>query len=190
MDSTVTLLGPGAQLGPYQILGLLGSGGMGHVYKGRDTRLDRMVAIKTDRQRFTARFEREARAASALNHPHICAVHDVGEWEIRSFLVMELQEGKTLREYAGGKALETQMINALGTQIADALEETHAKGVVHVASPCPAREGILHTDAARMATYSVVAAAHSLANRSLRQAAAESFSRQFRLGNLRRLGPP
>ena len=82
----------GTQLGPYEIEGPLGAGGMGQVYKARDTRLGRKVAIKISAEQFTNRFEREARAISALNHPHICTLYDVGP----NYLVMELVEGETL----------------------------------------------------------------------------------------------
>jgi serine/threonine protein kinase/tetratricopeptide (TPR) repeat protein len=131
-DSVATRLAAGVQLGPYQILSLLGAGGMGQVYKARDTRLGRSVAVKiTNKLRYSARFEREARAASALNHPNICAIYDVGDMEGRPFLVLELLEGKTLRECISGKPLDIGTTIALGTQISEALEEAHAKGVVH-----------------------------------------------------------
>src|SRR5215472_2243295 len=87
-------LDPGTRLGPYEILSALGAGGMGEVYSARDTRLDRMVAIKVSAERFSERFEREARAIAALNHPNICTLHDVGP----NYLVMELVEGATLKE--------------------------------------------------------------------------------------------
>ena len=110
-DSTVTGIAPGTLLGPYEIEGLLGRGGMGEVYKARDTRLHREVAVKVLPQSFATedareRFQREARAASALNHPNICAVYDVGESEGHPFLVLELLEGKTLREHISGKQLD------------------------------------------------------------------------------------
>ena len=125
-------LAPGTLLGPYQILSLLGSGGMGQVYSARDPRLGRTVAVKvTDKLRYSARFEREARAASALNHPNICTVYDVGEVAGRPFLVMELLEGKTLSASIGGRPLEFETSLAIAIQIADALAEAHAKGVVH-----------------------------------------------------------
>ena len=131
-DSVEARLAAGLQLGPYQILSLLGTGGMAQVYKARDTRLGRAVALKiTSKLRFGARFEREARAASALNHPNICAIYDVGEMEDRPFLVMEFLEGKTLREYINGKPLNSGTAIGLGIEIAEALEEAHAKGVVH-----------------------------------------------------------
>jgi eukaryotic-like serine/threonine-protein kinase len=82
-------LTPGDKLGPYEIVALIGAGGMGEVYKARDTRLDRIVAIKTSKNNFDERFEREARAVAALNHPHICQLYDVGP----NYLVMEYIEG-------------------------------------------------------------------------------------------------
>ena len=104
-------LSAGDKLGPYEILAPIGKGGMGEVYRARDTRLHRDVAIKVLPQAFATeaareRFQREARAASALNHPNICAVYDVGEAAGHPFLVMELLDGKTLREHIGGKPLD------------------------------------------------------------------------------------
>ena len=96
-------LAPGARFGPYEILAPLGSGGMGEVYRARDTRLDRVVALKTLTAAFTSdplaleRFQREARAIAALNHPNICTIHDVGESGRVQFIVMELLEGETLQ---------------------------------------------------------------------------------------------
>ena len=89
-------LSAGDRLGPYEILAPIGSGGMGDVYKARDTRLDRTVAIKISAVRFTDRFEREARAISSLNHPHICALYDIGRENSMEFLVMEHLEGDSL----------------------------------------------------------------------------------------------
>src|SRR5437763_10969984 len=102
---------PGERLGPYEILAPLGKGGMGEVYKALDPRLNRDVAIKILPLAFATeamreRFQREARAASALNHPNICAIYDVGEAAGHPFLVMELLDGKTLREYLDGKPLD------------------------------------------------------------------------------------
>src|SRR5271157_5697505 len=99
-------LAAGSKLGPYEILAPIGKGGMGEVYKARDTRLGREVAVKILPQSFATeaareRFQREARAASALNHPNICAVYDVGEAAGHPFLVMELLDGRTLREHIG-----------------------------------------------------------------------------------------
>src|SRR6202795_5325785 len=104
----------GTRLGPYKIEALIGAGGMGEVYRATDTRLNRDVAVKILSSRLTAepgaklRFEREAHTASALNDPHICTIYDVGEHEGRQFLVMELLEGRTLKQYMYGKALAVE----------------------------------------------------------------------------------
>ena len=129
-------LQPGDKLGPYEILAPIGKGGMGEVYRARDTRLRREVAVKVLPQSFATeaareRFQREARAASALNHPNICVVYDVGEAAGHPFLVMELLGGKTLRENIGGKPLDIPAALALSIQVADALEAAHSKGIVH-----------------------------------------------------------
>jgi serine/threonine protein kinase/Flp pilus assembly protein TadD len=126
----------GKQIGPYRIVGLLGRGGMGAVYKARDSRLERDVAIKLlpealNEGTLRVRFEREARAASALNHPNICSVHDVGEFEGHPYLVMELLEGRTLREYIDTQPRDLGQIIQLAAEVADALEAAHAKGMVH-----------------------------------------------------------
>ena len=110
------------QLGPYQIVGVIGAGGMGTVYQARDTRLDRVVAIKVSEARFNARFEREARAVAALNHPHICTLYDVGP----NYLVMEYVEGRPLH----GPMPLAQALR-LAIQVADALAAAHRKGIVH-----------------------------------------------------------
>lgn len=118
----------GTKLGSYEILGALGEGGMAKVYRAIDTRLDRAVAIKVSGEQFTARFEREARAISALNHPNICTLYDVGQ----NYLVMELVEGETLAqriERTGPLPLEEAL--DIGVQIAQALEAAHSKGIVH-----------------------------------------------------------
>src|SRR5580700_9694970 len=115
-------LAPGDKLGPYEILAPIGAGGMGDVYRARDTRLDRIVAIKTSKEQFDERFEREARAVAALNHPHICHLYDVGP----NYLVMELVEGTLLK---GPLPLE-KAIEYAG-QILDALDAAHKKGITH-----------------------------------------------------------
>ncbi len=125
----------GSHLGPYEILSLIGEGGMGQVYRARDTRLKRDVAIKVlpdlVRPDAVERFQREAYAASALSHPHICAVHDVGDVEGRPYLVMELVDGQTLRAHGGGKPLAPAEVVAIAIQVADALAAAHSKGVIH-----------------------------------------------------------
>src|SRR5262250_2167241 len=112
----------GTKLGPYEILEPIGAGGMGAVYKARDTRLDRVVAIKISAAQFTERFEREARSIAALNHPHICTLHDVGP----DYLVMELVEGQALTG-----PLPLQQVLKYGAQICDALDAAHRKGITH-----------------------------------------------------------
>jgi len=128
-------LSVGIVLGPYEILALIGTGGMGEVYRARDTRLGREVAVKVVTDTFAsegrARFDREMRAASALTHLNICAVYDVGEANGRLFFVMELVEGVTLREYANRRALEPREAIAIVAQVADALDAAHGKGIVH-----------------------------------------------------------
>ena len=137
LDSLALMsLSAGDKLGPYEILAPIGAGGMGEVYRAQDSRLRRDVAIKILPEAIArgdawARFEREARAASALSHPNICAVYDVGEADGRPFLVMELLEGKTLRDYVGEHPAEPNTAIALGSQVADALEAAHAKGILH-----------------------------------------------------------
>ncbi len=129
-------LSAGDKLGPYEIVAPIGKGGMGEVYRARDPRLNRDVAVKVLPQAFATeaareRFQREARAASALNHPNICAVHDVGEAAGHPFLVMELLDGKTLREHIDGKPLDIPVALALSIEVADALDAAHAKGIIH-----------------------------------------------------------
>jgi serine/threonine protein kinase/Tfp pilus assembly protein PilF len=127
----------GTRLGPYEIEALIGAGGMGEVYRATDTRLNRDVAVKVLSSRLTAepsakqRFEREAHTASALNDPHICTIYDVGEHDGRQFLVMELLEGRTLKQYMDGRALPVEQVLKLGTQIASALQTAHGKGIIH-----------------------------------------------------------
>ena len=131
-------LKPGSLLGPYTIEGPLGVGGMGEVYRARDTRLDRTVALKIlrgselSRRDRLERFKREARAISRLNHPHICALHDIGEQDGDAFLVMEYVDGETLAERLVGGPVAIEKVLRFGEQIAAALTAAHREGVVHL----------------------------------------------------------
>ncbi len=130
-------LAAGFRLGPYEIVSPLGAGGMGEVYRARDTRLERDVAIKvlperlaTDRERLT-RFEREARSASALNHPNVVTIYDVGEEGSIFYIAMELVEGKTLRELMAAGALPLRELLQIGSQAAEGLARAHSGGILH-----------------------------------------------------------
>ena len=128
-------LAAGARLGPYEIVSPLGVGGMGEVYRARDTRLERVVAIKVLPDGVGAspqtleRFQREARAASALNHPNICTIYDVGTDP--PFIAMELLEGETIQERLRRGAMEVTVVVDIAIALADALEAAHGKGIVH-----------------------------------------------------------
>jgi Tol biopolymer transport system component len=130
-------LKPGARLGPYEITASIGAGGMGHVFKARDTRLDRVVAIKVLPPVFAAdaglrqRFDREARTVAALNHPNICVLHDIGEQGDLAYLVMEYLEGETLAARLTRGPLPADEVVRYGAEIADALDRAHRQGVVH-----------------------------------------------------------
>ncbi len=131
MAATVDLIGmpaaPGTRLGPYEIGAPIGAGGMGEVYQARDTRLGRTVAIKVADARFSERFEQEARAIAALNHPHICQLYDVGP----NYLVMEMVEGQTLADRLHHGAIPIEESLAIARQIGAALEAAHERGIVH-----------------------------------------------------------
>src|SRR5271169_1891528 len=140
--STQEVSGPmglptGTRLGPYEILAPLGAGGMGEVYRARDTRLERTVAIKILPAQLSSdpvrkqRFEREAKTISSLNHPHICVLHDVGSQDGIDYLVMECVEGETLAKRLEKGPLPLEQVLKYGMQIADALDKAHRSGVVH-----------------------------------------------------------
>jgi serine/threonine protein kinase len=127
----------GTKLGPYEILAPLGAGGMGEVYKARDTRLDRTVAIKilpphfADDSTRRQRFEREAKVISGLTHPNICTLHDIGQQDGLDFIVMEYLEGESLAEGLEKGPLPLPQVLQIGTQIASALDKAHRNGVTH-----------------------------------------------------------
>jgi serine/threonine protein kinase len=146
----------GARLGPYEILAPIGAGGMGEVWKARDTRLDRIVAVKVSKAQFSERFDREARAVAALNHPHICQLYDVGP----NYLVMEYVEGTPL----GGPLPMAKAVEYAG-QILEALDAAHRKGITHrdlkPANILVTRQGIKLLDFGLAKQTGVAAAADS-----------------------------
>ena len=128
---------PGGLLGPYEILSAIGAGGMGEVYRARDTRLDRIVAIKVlpthlaDRSELRERFEREAKTIASLNHPHICTLYDIGHQDGIDFLVREYLEGETLAQRLLKGPLPLEQVLLYAIEISDALDKAHRKGVTH-----------------------------------------------------------
>src|SRR6266851_1426649 len=128
---------PGRRLGPYEILSAMGAGGMGEVYRARDTRLDRVVAIKVlpphlaDRSELRERFEREARTIASLNHPHICTLFDIGQQDGIDYIVMEYLEGETLAQRLHKGSLPLEQVLQYAIEIADALDKAHRRGVTH-----------------------------------------------------------
>ena len=130
-------LEPGVKLGPYEIVSAIGAGGMGEVYKARDTRLDRTVAIKVLPEHVASdpdlkqRFEREAKTISSLNHPHICTLYDIGSQDGIDFLVMEYLEGDTLAHRLAKGALPLDQALTVAIEIADALDKAHRQGITH-----------------------------------------------------------
>src|SRR5262252_10128405 len=127
----------GTKLGPYEIQSPLGAGGMGEVYRARDTRLERSVAVKILPAHFSKdpvrkqRFEREAKTISSLNHPHICVLHDIGSQDGIDYLVMECVEGETLANRLEKGTMLLEQVLKYGAQIADALDKAHRAGIVH-----------------------------------------------------------